>query len=89
MKDLFGAVPKHETDALSYLIMFAHKNKGRAFSPEEVTLSAMDKGIAFADLRAWGVIFSTAAREGYIRRSQELFPRAMSNGSLRPGWVGC
>ena len=89
MLDLFGTVPKYETDALSYLIIFAHKNRGRAFSPEEVTLGAMNKGIAFADLRAWGGVFATAARDGYIRRSVELFPRAMSNGSLRPGWVGC
>jgi len=30
-----------------------------------------------------------AAREGYIRRSDVLFPRSMGNGSLAPGWVGC
>ena len=88
MKDLFGDAPKQEVDALGYLIKFARKHKGKAFSPEDVTLSAMDKGIAFADLRAWGGVFATAAREGYIRRSEQLFPRAMSNGSLRPGWVG-
>jgi hypothetical protein len=40
------------------------------------------------DLRTTGPMFMRAAREGYIRRSTELFPRAMSNGSLRPGWVG-
>ena len=66
----------------------ARKRKGQAFSPEEVTLGAMDKGIVFADLRAWGGVFAQAAREGYIRRSEQLFPCTMSNGSLRPGWVG-
>lgn len=88
MKDLFGEVPKQDVDALGFLIKFARKRKGQAFSPEEVTLGAMDKGIVFADLRAWGGVFAQAAREGYIRRSEQLFPRTMSNGSLRPGWVG-
>lgn len=88
MQDLFGEAPKQDVDALGYLIKFARKRRGKAFSPEEVTLSAMDKGIAFSDLRAWGGVFAQAAREGYIRRSNELFPRTMSNGSLRPGWVG-
>jgi len=37
---------------------------------------------------AWGGVFAQAAREGYIRRSEQLFPRTMSNGSLRPGWMG-
>jgi len=87
MKDLFGDVPAPERDALGYLITFAKKSKGRAFSPEEVTLSAIDKGIAFQDLRAWGGVFATAAREGYIRRSDVLFRRSMGNGSLVPGWV--
>lgn len=89
MKDLFGEVPKQDVDALGFLIKFARKRKGQAFSPEEVTLGALEKGISFSDLRAWGGVFAQAAREGYIRRSQELFPRTMSNGSLRPGWVGC
>lgn len=87
MKDLFGDIPKPDVDALGFLIRFARKRQ--AFSPEEVTLGAMDKGIVFADLRAWGGVFAQAAREGYIRRSEQLFPRTMSNGSLRPGWVGC
>lgn len=38
--------------------------------------------------RAWGAVFIQAAREGYIRRSTELFSRTTSNGSVRPGWVG-
>jgi len=89
MKDLFGEVPKQEVDALGYLIKFARKRRGKAFSPEEVTLSAMDKGIAFSDSRAWGSVFTQAARAGYIKRSTELFSRATSNGSVRPGWIGC
>ena len=88
MQDLFGDVPKPEVDALGYLIKFARKAKGRAFSSEEVTLSALGQGIAFEELRAWGAVFSTAAKEGYIRRSDVLFKRAMGNGSLSPGWVG-
>jgi len=89
MMDLFGKAPKQEVDAFGFLIKFARKHRGKAFSPEEVTLGALEHGIAFSDLRAWGGVFAQAAREGYIRRSKELFPRAMSNGSLRPGWVGC
>ncbi len=89
MKDLFGEVPKQDVDALGFLIKFARKRKGQAFSPEEVTLGAMDKGIVFSDSRAWGSIFTQAARAGYIRRSNELFSRVTSNGSLRPGWIGC
>lgn len=88
MNDLFGVVPRQDVDALGFLIRFAKKMRGRAFSPELVTLSAMDAGIAFQDMRQWGPVFMQAAKEGHIRRSTELFPRAMSNGSMRPGWVG-
>lgn len=87
MRDLFGPAPK-QVDPYTYLIRFAQKRRGKAFSPEDVTLSALERGISVGDLRAWGGLFAQAAREGYIRRSTELFPRAMSNGSLRPGWVG-
>ena len=31
--------------------------------------------------------FTQAARAGYIRRSEQLFSRTTSNGSVRPGWV--
>lgn len=88
MQDLFGPAPK-QVDPYTYLIRFAKKRRGKAFSPEEVTLSAQERGVCVGDLRAWGGLFAQAAREGYIRRSNELFPRARSNGSLRPGWVGC
>ena len=88
MKDLFGEVPK-QVDPLTFLIRFAKKKRGQAFSPEEVTLTADRHGVRMRDGRAWGAVFTQAAREGYIRRSQELFSRTTSNGSLRPNWVGC
>ena len=77
-----------DLDALGYLIKFAKRRKGRAFSPEAVVQSAAEKGIVFSDGRAWGNVFVIAAREGYIRRSEQLFARATSNGSVRPGWIG-
>lgn len=87
---LFGAAPaprNFDQDALGFLISFARKHKGQPFSAEHVTLAAQEKGIAPSDLRAWGAIFTQAARDGHIRRSEVLFPRAMGNGSLAPGWV--
>lgn len=81
-------IPRFDTDALGFLIKFARKKRGQSFSAEQVTLAAMDKGIAPADLRSWGAVFVQAARDGYIRRSEVLFPRSMGNGSLAPGWTG-
>ena len=78
-----------EKDSIGFLKSFAKRCKGRPFSAEEVTLSAIDKGIAPADLRAWGKVFAIAAREGYIRRSSVAFRRSMGNGTLTLGWVGC
>ena len=75
-----------DSDALGFLISFAKKRKGASFSAEQVTLSAMEKGVAPADLRAWGKVFSQAARDGYIQRSNEVFRRQMGNGSLTLGW---
>ena len=88
--DLFGAAPaprRFDQDALGFLISFARKSKGQPFSAEQVTLAAMDRGIAPPDLRAWGSIFTQAARDGHIRRSDVLFSRSLGNGSLSPGWV--
>jgi hypothetical protein len=76
-------------DPLKFLIRFAAKKRGKAFSPEEVTLKAACHGVQVGDLRAWGGVFAQAARAGYIRRSEQLFSRTTSNGSVRPGWVGC
>lgn len=89
-KNLFGEAPaprSFDQDALGFLISFARKHKGQAFSAEHVTLAAQEKGIAPDDLRAWGAIFTQAARDGHIRRSEVLFSRAMGNGSLAPGWI--
>ena len=86
--DFFGVSDAPAKDALGYLIQFARARPGQAFSPEAVTLSAVDHGIVFSDMRSWGAIFSQASRDGHIRPSTELFPRTMSNGSMRPGWVG-
>ncbi|WP_440111723.1 hypothetical protein [Acidovorax sp. BL-A-41-H1] len=88
-QDLFGgpAPRRFDEDALGFLIRFARKQKGQPFSSEHVTLAAMDAGIAPQDLRAWGAIFTQAARDGHIRRSEVLFQRSMGNGSLTPGWV--
>ena len=78
-----------KTDPLTFLIQYARKKRGQAFSPEEVTLQAAQHGVQVGDLRAWGAVFTQAARAGYIRRSEQLFSRTTSNGSVRPGWVGC
>lgn len=88
--DLFGgstATRSFDQDALGFLISFARKSKGQPFSAEQVTLAAMDRGIAPPDLRAWGSIFTQAARDGHIRRSDVLFSRSLGNGSLSPGWI--
>lgn len=89
-QDLFGgpAPRRFDQDALGFLISFARKHKGQPFSSEQVTLAALERGIAPQDLRAWGAIFTQAARDGHIRRSEVLFQRSMGNGSLAPGWVG-
>lgn len=89
--DLFGEVPQRRdttVDALGFLLRYAKDTKGRPFSSEDVTIAAMSKGIVFDDMRTWGTVFIQAAKEGYIRRSEVLFRRAMGNGSLAPGWVG-
>lgn len=77
-----------DVDALGFLRTFSRKANGQPFSAEQVTGAAALKGIEFQDRRAWGAVFIQAAREGYIRRSTELFSRTTSNGSVRPGWVG-
>ncbi len=77
-----------DKDALGFLISFAKRRKGQSFSAEQVTLAAMDKGIAPGDLRVWGKVFVQAAKAGYIRRSNEVFARQMGNGTLTLGWVG-
>lgn len=88
--DLFGEAPQRRdttVDALGFLVKYAKLSKGQPFSSEDVTLAAMAVGIFFDDARSWGAVFIQAAKEGYIRRSEVLFRRAMGNGSLAPGWV--
>lgn len=89
---IFGGEPEpirsFEQDAYGFLIAYAKRNKGVSFCSEDVTLAAKAAGIAPQDLRAWGSIFTQAARDGHIRRSEVLFHRSMGNGSLAPGWVG-
>ena len=86
--DLFGApVANTPGDALGFLIRHAQERPGQSFSSEQVTLSAMAAGIVFAEMRAWGAVFTQAARGGYIRRSDVLFARSLGNGSLSPGWI--
>lgn len=89
---IFGGAPEpvrcFEQDAYGFLIAYAKRNKGQPFSSEDVTLAALEAGLQPVDLRRWGSIFAQAARDGYIRRSEVLFPRSMGNGSLAPGWVG-
>jgi hypothetical protein len=89
-QDLFGDLiePRcFEADALGFLIAYAKRSKGQPFSAEDVTTSALVAGVAPTDLRAWGPVFSQAAREGYIRRSDVAYRRSMGNGTLALGWV--
>lgn len=84
--DLFGQAPRSfENDAYGFLLGFIKRSKG-PFSAEHVTLAAIAQGIAPADMRSWGSIFTQAARDGYIRRSKTAFRRVMGNNTLTLGW---
>ena len=87
--DLTMARTYHPTTALGCVIFYAKCVRGHAFSPEEVIAYGKQLGIEFSDQRAWGPIFTQAARQCWIRKSQELFSRASSNRSMRPGWIAC
>ena len=76
-----------DKDALGFLIRFAKRTKGKPFCSEDVTLSAIKKGLAPADLREWGKIFNQAARDGYIVRSNTVHSRSMGNHTKTLGWV--
>lgn len=58
------------------------------YRKDTVHLTALDACISFQEMRSWGSVFTQAAKDGYIRRSDVLFSRSMGNGSLAPGWVG-
>jgi len=77
-----------DLDARGFLIKFAGQRRGESFSSEQVTIAAAEAGIFFPDNRSWGSVFTWAAAENYIRRSDVLFARQFGNGSLAPGWVG-
>ena len=74
--------------ASEFLIAYAAQRRGQSFSAEDVTLAALNAGLAPLDLRSWGRIFIQVARDGHIRRSRAVFPRAMGNQTLAPGWEG-
>lgn len=76
-----------ELDAMGFLIGFVRRSGGGVFSSEDVSLAARSAGIAPVDMRAWGAVFAQAAREGWIRRSDESYRRVMGNGTLALGWV--
>jgi len=87
--DLFGEAPTpFKDDAYSFLVRYAKRMRGRSFCAEDVTLAALDAGLAPHDLRIWGPIFVQAAKDGFIRRSREAFPRSRGNGTLALGWMG-
>ena len=88
-QDLFGESPEQpsfEKDAMGFLIAYVKRLGHQPFSAEDVTTSALVAGVAPPDLRAWGTVFSQAARDGYIRRSKVVFRRAMGNGAPTLGW---
>lgn len=87
MTDL-SSDPKPEVEALGLLIRFAKSHRNEAFSAEAVTKYGIECGVQFQDQRTWGAVFRQAAKEGYIRRSNELFEREFGNKTLAPGWIG-
>lgn len=77
-------------DAYSALCQFASSEarRERSWTPcEAIKIIGILYEVRFDDERHWGPIFRRAAREGVIKRAG-LFPRASSNGSVRPGWIG-
>ena len=74
-------------DALGYLIAFARAKAGKPVSAEDVTLAAEADGVAPADKRAWGSVFSQASKDKLIVRTSYIYPRSMGNGSLGIGWT--
>jgi hypothetical protein len=59
-----------------------------AWPPSLMIELARVAGVEFADDRQWGQVFRRLQRDGYIKRAG-LFSRESSNGSYRPGWIGC
>lgn len=88
MTNLFGDTPKPEVEALGLLIRYAKAHRNESFSAESVTKYGIECGVEFQDQRTWGAIFRQAAKEGYIRRSSDLFQREFGHKTLAPGWMG-
>jgi hypothetical protein len=81
------APPSFSEDAMGFLLAYVRRSKGCPFCAEEVTLAALDAGLAPVSLRSWGRVFVLAKKAGHIRRSDVCFRRSMGNGTLVPGWV--
>lgn len=79
---------RRPTNHLGVVIAYSRLVKGQAFSPEEVIAWGNELGITFHDARSWGGVFIQAHQGGWIKPSKEMFRRASSNGSKRPGWIG-
>lgn len=78
-------------DAYTALCKFASRphRKEKPWSPcEAINAIALMYEIRLENERHWGPIFRRAMKEGVIKRAG-LFARASSNGSVRPGWIGC
>lgn len=86
--DLLGdPIRSFDRDAFGFLLGFAKSRPGQPFAAEEVTQAALAAGIAPADLRQWGSIFTAAAKEGHIVRDHNhIYRRAMGNSSVSVGW---
>jgi len=80
--------PDMETFTRSWLAA-RRRSKALRFKPfcaEEITKAAIDAGVAPADLRHVGGMYSRLAAEGLMRRSRKAFRRAWGNGTLTLGW---
>ena len=80
-KTLFGAAPaprSFDQDALGFLIAYARKHKGQAFSAEQVTLAAIKRGIA-------PLIFATGA--ACSRRTHAMGTSGAARCFSRGLWV--
>ena len=78
---------KFDRDGYGFLLRFVRKQKGRSFSAESATMAAIAAGIAPANLKHWGKIYTRMARDGYIARSDVPYRRVMGNGTITLGWV--
>ncbi len=79
--------PGFGAKAYAYLASWVYwRGVGEAFSAEDVVEQARELGVTAPDGRAWGAIFSKAARAGLIRRSSVVFKRKRGHGCATLGW---